>query len=43
MQIGLFDDTVITGAGFAGLAVPEPTTLGLLVLGSVGLLRRRAT
>ncbi len=43
-QIGLFDDTVITGAGFAGLSViPEPTTLGLLILGSVGLLRRRAT
>ncbi len=40
-RIGDFDG-VITGAGFSGLAiVPEPTTIGLLVVGFLSILRRR--
>lgn len=40
-RIGDFDSE-ITGAGFSGLAiVPEPTTVGLLAVGFLSLLRRR--
>ena len=35
-------DATITGVGISGLAyIPEPTTLALLFIGGVGLLRRR--
>ena len=39
--VGSFGDT-ITGVGISGLAyIPEPTTVGLLLIGGAALLRRR--
>ena len=42
-QAGIGDfDATLSGVGVSGLAiVPEPTTIGLLVVGAFGLLRRR--
>ena len=41
-QQGIFgDDALLTGGEVTALAIPEPATLGLLLMGGLVLLRRR--
>ena len=42
-EVGGFEDTIVSGTGFSGLAIiPEPASLVLLLLGGLVAVRRRA-